>query len=303
LLIIGITETSRESCFDKIKPLLQKMGIDSNDRTFTRIHRLGKYTEGKTRPIIAKFHHFADREVVWRKRKQTDTGIRIIESFPQIIQRRRRILQEIANQAAKSPHYENKISMRLDKLIIDKKEYTVETLYRLPADLKTSAITRSVSEVKDGTLLFYGHSSPLSNFYPTSFAIDVVSFNCVEQFYYLKKAEYFKDRAAAVQILAATDPWSQKSLGKAIGESDLQWSSSNEAMAAMQIALKAKFTQNEYLKDILLSTGQSILAEASTHDKIWGTGIAIGKPGCHECGKWPGKNLLGGLLVSLRENL
>jgi hypothetical protein len=103
-----------------------------------------------------------------------------------------------------------------------------------------------VSEVKDGTLLFYGHSSPLSNFYPASFAIDGVSFNCAEQFYYLKKAEYFKDRAAAVQILAATDPWSQKSLGKAIGESDLQWSSSNEAMAAMQIALKAKFTQNAY---------------------------------------------------------
>ncbi|KAH3722358.1 hypothetical protein DPMN_065316 [Dreissena polymorpha] len=37
--------------------LTKNIGLD-------RVHRIGKATPGKTRPIVAKFHHYADREIV-----------------------------------------------------------------------------------------------------------------------------------------------------------------------------------------------------------------------------------------------
>lgn len=60
----------------------------------------------------------------------------------------------------------------------------------------------------------------------------------------------------------------------------------------MYIALKAKFTQYEKLKEILLNTGNATLIEASPYDAIWGEG---------RDGK--GLNYLGRLLMKLRKEL
>lgn len=56
--------------------------------------------------------------------------------------------------------------------------------------------------------------------------------------------------------------------------------------------LRQKFTQNLTLKNLLLSTGNSILVEESPRDSYWG----IGK-------NRDGKNMLGKLLMDLREEL
>jgi ribA/ribD-fused uncharacterized protein len=191
------------------------------------------------------------------------------------------------------------VFLRADKLVINNQDFTVETLYRLPEDLKYTAL----SQAQDGALLFYGYTSPFSSFYPSSFTIDGIRFNCAEQFFYFKKAEHFKDREAAVHILAATDPWAQKVIGKNIGDKDSDWSTTDHAALAMQLAIRAKFLQIRYLADVLRATDHLILAEASAHDKTWGTGIGIGSPGCYDSHKWPGKNGLGGLLMGLREEL
>ncbi len=60
----------------------------------------------------------------------------------------------------------------------------------------------------------------------------------------------------------------------------------------MREALKAKFTQNEDLKNILLETGDAILVEHTENDNYWGDG-----------GDGNGKNMLGKLLMELREEL
>ncbi|KAH3735171.1 hypothetical protein DPMN_041632 [Dreissena polymorpha] len=36
----------------------------TTNATRERVHRIGKETPGKTRPIVAKFHHYSDRELV-----------------------------------------------------------------------------------------------------------------------------------------------------------------------------------------------------------------------------------------------
>lgn len=60
----------------------------------------------------------------------------------------------------------------------------------------------------------------------------------------------------------------------------------------MRKAVLAKFTQNEEIRDILLSTGKEILIEKTTDDYYWG------------CGKdGSGKNMLGIILMEVREEL
>ena len=60
----------------------------------------------------------------------------------------------------------------------------------------------------------------------------------------------------------------------------------------MAVALRAKFTQNEGLREILLATGDAILIEHTRNDSYWADG-----------GDGSGKNMLGILLMRLREDL
>ena len=61
----------------------------------------------------------------------------------------------------------------------------------------------------------------------------------------------------------------------------------------------AKFSQNDELKEMLLSTGAEIIVENTTawHDNIWGNCE------CEKCKDKEGKNLLGKALMEVREKL
>ncbi|MFY0565754.1 NADAR family protein [Archangium lansingense] len=63
-------------------------------------------------------------------------------------------------------------------------------------------------------------------------------------------------------------------------------------VAVMREALRAKFTQHPELRELLLSTGEAKLVEHTENDDYWGDG-----------GDGRGKNMLGRLLVELREAL
>lgn len=60
----------------------------------------------------------------------------------------------------------------------------------------------------------------------------------------------------------------------------------------MREAVWAKFTQHEELKNLLISTGDSILVEHTKNDAYWGDG-----------GDGSGKNRLGKILMEARKNL
>jgi N-glycosidase YbiA len=60
----------------------------------------------------------------------------------------------------------------------------------------------------------------------------------------------------------------------------------------MREALRAKFTQHDELKKILLETGDARLVEHTANDNYWGDG-----------GDGRGRNMLGQLLMELREQL
>ena len=52
----------------------------------------------------------------------------------------------------------------------------------------------SVSESTEKPyVLFFGEDPPFSNWYPSTFLVENVEYNCVEQFMMSKKAELFQD--------------------------------------------------------------------------------------------------------------
>jgi ribA/ribD-fused uncharacterized protein len=62
-----------------------------------------------------------------------------------------------------------------------------------------------------------------------------------------------------------------------------------------------KFSQNEDIKQELLNTGNTIMAESNYFDKIWAIGIKESDPNAVSPSKWKGLNLLGKILTNLRE--
>jgi ribA/ribD-fused uncharacterized protein len=61
---------------------------------------------------------------------------------------------------------------------------------------------------------------------------------------------------------------------------------------AMRRALRAKFTQHESLRALLVATGDARLVEHTAKDSYWGDG-----------GDGSGRNRLGELLMELRDQL
>ena len=71
----------------------------------------------------------------------------------------------------------------------------------------------------------------------------------------------------------------------------------------MRDAVAMKFWQNDDLRELLLSTGNAILAEASPRDTFWGIGYSGSNPKAHDPAQWRGRNVLGNMLMYLRDEM
>ncbi|KAH3778796.1 hypothetical protein DPMN_180267 [Dreissena polymorpha] len=68
LMFYGFDESKEEDCEVIVKTFIKDiLQIEAHDIKLDRVHRIGPYSNSKTRPIVAKFHDYNDRE---RVRKQ-----------------------------------------------------------------------------------------------------------------------------------------------------------------------------------------------------------------------------------------
>ena len=144
-----------------------------------------------------------------------------------------------------------------------------------------------------------------SNWHPAEFDIEVNDTMChfhnTEQYFMYMKAIVFGDEDIAKQILEDGDPKKVKALGRKVQNYDERvW---NEKR--YQIMLKAnvaKFSQNENLKQLLLSPAYEGhgFVEASPYDKVWGVRMYESNPDIDDETKWKGLNLLGKVLDETR---
>lgn len=149
---------------------------------------------------------------------------------------------------------------------------------------------------------FWGSDSPFSNWYMSSFIHEGREYNCSEQYMMYKKAMLFKDFDVADMIMEQAHPRKQKFLGRQVrGFDESTWMAKCEDI--MVPGLISKFLQDTYCLNTILDSGDSILVEASPYDKIWGIGMAEDDPRATNPSKWEGKNLLGNVLMKVRDEI
>ena len=142
----------------------------------------------------------------------------------------------------------------------------------------------------------------LSNWYPSPFVLDDFRYDHVEQYLMAQKARLFHDAENYTAILKTDSPKVCKELGRKVANYDgAVWEQRRGEV--LKTALRAKFTQNEDLKQALLATGSRILAEASPRDGIYGIRLTAEDAASLAPEKWPGQNLLGKALMEIREEL
>lgn len=142
----------------------------------------------------------------------------------------------------------------------------------------------------------------LSQWYPSTFVIDGITYNCGEQFMMAEKARTFRDKETLAKILVATEPDVIKKLGRQVANFNPQvWD--EKCIEAVYTGNMHKFSQNPRLKAFLLSTGDSTLAEASPYDKIWGVGLEEKDALKTSPHFWKGENKLGFILMEVRKKL
>lgn len=142
----------------------------------------------------------------------------------------------------------------------------------------------------------------LSQWYPCSFEADGTVYNCAEQYMMVEKARIFGDEATRQEILLASDPAIIKKLGRKVCNFDADiWN--EKSIEVVYNGNLQKFSQNQKLKDFLLSTGKSTLVEASPYDRIWGIGKSEEEKDINIPHFWKGENRLGFILMEVRETL
>jgi ribA/ribD-fused uncharacterized protein len=157
-----------------------------------------------------------------------------------------------------------------------------------------------MERITDTHVFFWG--SEFSNWFGCKFYYKDKKFFNSEQAFMWEKALHFKDNETAKKMLEMPDPKRVKELGREVknfnGE---EWSKvSYDIMVDVNMA---KFATNPYLRDILESTGDKTIVEASPTDSIWGIGLHWSDDKVLNESNWKGQNLLGKALMEVRKRL
>ena len=180
-----------------------------------------------------------------------------------------------------------------DKLIFKGKAIDLKGCYAIPElEVEKTGLVQ-----KPDAVLFHGRYCPFSNFFPCEFVIGGTKYNCVEQYFQKKRADYSGMFHYSHKISNSTDPAEMKVIVKPVDKSfwpkDLQYN-------AMKEALLAKFQQNEKLGALRKGTGDCTMIECNMHDAFSGNGLSIFDKNARY---GTGQNKLGALLEEVRSLL
>ena len=291
-----------ESCEVKVRTIFRAMGIPNLERIqFARCHYLREKKQ-----IIVRFQWSADREVIWMNRyKLRNTQFYVTEDFPAVIESQRKQLYPVFKAAKSHPDYQRKVTMRGNRLVLNGRHYSTETVHQVPPQFHPRKLAVKSSE---SVLAFGGATSShheLSNFkvMDKKFRYEQYEYSSSEQAFQHKKAREAGDQNIQREIMFNNDPAIQKSCGQRVkGLNDTTWN--REKRAFLKDILVAKFTQDDVCRRTLLDTGDKILAEANGRDSYFGIGLPLTHPDVLNPDKWAQNgNHLGQVLMEVRQLL
>jgi len=194
-----------------------------------------------------------------------------------------------------------------------------------PADLR-ARWRRYGSNTRVKVVPFYGHVAgerqSFSNFYlqprPTPFVVpsccwheafgarherrNLVAFS--EKSIMLCKAALFQDGESFDLIASASTPQECKKLGRGVrGFDEEVWARTVCAVAVTIVFQKFSSKHLAAEREVLLRTGEQLLAEASPRDALWGIGAGTHDDTLVYPARWRGANVLGYALMEARARL
>lgn len=149
----------------------------------------------------------------------------------------------------------------------------------------------------------YEENGCFCNWYPAEFDYAGRHYLHSEQFMMYQKVMMFGQTALGDEIMHTDDPEQCKILGREFfdGFDAALWKKTR--FVVVKRGIRAKFSQNPQMLETLLATGNAILAECSPRDKDWGILLSTSDPEVQDITKWRGENLLGQVLMEVREEL
>ena len=303
LLFHGYVETNDESpndCEQLVRGSLRKIGIENwKNVRISRCHRKGQKKQDINRPMIAKFHWFGDIKEIMSKKailKDTNTSIFISQDWPKEVEDKRRILMPFMHRARE----ENMTArVNVDKLIVQGKVYTVDTLGSLPDRINP---TKTATIEKDNCILFFSKYSPFSTHYQRTFKMNKTIYHNMEQSLQHQKALLFKDSDASRKIVQVSNPVQCRQVGRQVKNFNADKWFQDSPLILSEIA-EAFYDQHSDLKKILLDTEEKKIVFCGVREKFWGTGLSMRDEAASDSSKWKGQNKLGDILMALRQKL
>ena len=208
----------------------------------------------------------------------------------------RRKLWPILRKAKQISEYKMKSKLEGSYLVIKGRKYTSKNHHQLHEPLTGYNVSSKTSETHIG---FFGELNPFSNFHTAPFTIEGIWFHSSEQWIQYQKAKLFNDDMTTGKILNSTTPLEYKIVSKEIINYDPEcWRDKAESLC--DIGINAKFAQNENLMKLLVATGNKTITECA-FDHLWGNGIPLQNEDCLDESRWTGDNLLGNILMRIRE--
>ena len=128
IIFYKIPEQREENCTALVKQVivneLKMTPSEVESFMFCGVHRLGKRSRGRPRPIISRFTCRSDRDKVWNLRRNLKgSHVNIGEDLPKRVQElRKNVLVPAMKKARRDPR--NKAHVSSDKLIINGKAYS-----------------------------------------------------------------------------------------------------------------------------------------------------------------------------------
>ncbi len=153
LLFCGINEERNETnehCQRKIYDLLRsKTDIPQHildNMEIVRCHRVGRYILDQVRSIIIKLPFFSDRQIILQSAPALrGTGVYINEDYSSETKTNRKALYPVLKAVHNKAIYKDKVSIHVDRLVLNGKTYTINSLDILPAHLNPGHLATNVS--------------------------------------------------------------------------------------------------------------------------------------------------------------
>ena len=296
LIFEGVPEPQggRENLHDTICKLLSDMGI-VKPIDYDMAYRMGQKPGKYPRHICISFLRQDDRNLVFANRVRLRNSphlsrVWISEDVTQQTRRDRNVMREVAkearNQGARSTATPNSV-------IINDKRYTKETLVDLPPEY---AVEKCKMKKMGDTIAYQSEHAPFSNLHPARVRIKRRNYLSSEQAFRHIRATDNNHPNIAARILWTKDPYDLMELDRDMEVTE-EWKKKEDFVLFKCIF--CKYETNEPLRELLLSTGDLELAEA-TRSMKWATGASINstKMKTHT---WTGENRQGKHSMKVRD--